>query len=809
VLSAILPFLVVAGVLVAVHQFFPTPRGGNSETVTQLENKLIKAGDPQVVILGNSLTHAGLDEHRLAKLLRMPVAKLTVPHSQTPAWFAVLKNRVYGNGYQPRLVIVANTVHNIVGMDEASPQDHVRLVEQMGPDEPEIEAKVFTKDGQSPLARKLLENRERGRRVFLDNVRDISAGLIWGWRVEGDNLMIRGRNAAQDALDDTFETDEVNLGFAQTEHNRRQKQEFEDEHIDASMVPELVELAHSNDAHIVFLKMPVSPGSAVGELANPDTIRDLVDFLNEVGAGWIDPKMTLGPSMFQDTIHLTKAGQAMFTEQVGKDLVRIGATRRGELAQAVAPYAPPKVTRIGELPVLTMPSRAPKDDSCARIIPALNLSNLGNETMLGMGFQRVSPLHVTENGTEMTSRLRIDALYRECKPGTYAVGPQGVLVVPAADDPDSAIYEVTVNPELSELTPKGAEYYWVHPGTTLRLDFEEAWDTLERGPFVASIQVQPFGAPSTHAFVRMNNQKPVFFDSNGGRAMATIKAPAPDGAWSFEVSSPEDGPYMAVLSLSLGARSPEVFLDVEGATKGVVVDLIGRNPDFTSISYDTGFLELPYQPELTWHPDGRGIFDIPRMSHLSDVKTNRCSPLAVVENGKPLPNRRVKCEELPARPGSVCHPGRGLHVMPSKGPKAPQDRKYKVVLLRTPTQSCKTKRWLLPGDRAVAKVDRWGLKRLYRGARTLELSGKVLSEKDNGKMKVRLLVNGDLWLQAMVDVNKLEEGVRLPLEDRVPPTAKKVALELHNSENAFILVQRASLVEEDAKSVRVKKRRPL
>jgi hypothetical protein len=70
------------------------------------------------------------------------VAKIYVPASRSPAWYAMLSNRVIGGGHKPKLVIVPAALHHMLDtkMDE---QQATLLREQMGPNDAVIEQKAF------------------------------------------------------------------------------------------------------------------------------------------------------------------------------------------------------------------------------------------------------------------------------------------------------------------------------------------------------------------------------------------------------------------------------------------------------------------------------------------------------------------------------------------------------------------------------------------------------------------------------------------------------------------------------------------
>ena len=78
-----------------------------------IEDKLAQT-DPDVIILGNSLSNTDLNPILLATELGInkgKVQKFSIPNSIAAHWYAILKNRVYANGHHPKVVLILSDLH--------------------------------------------------------------------------------------------------------------------------------------------------------------------------------------------------------------------------------------------------------------------------------------------------------------------------------------------------------------------------------------------------------------------------------------------------------------------------------------------------------------------------------------------------------------------------------------------------------------------------------------------------------------------------------------------------------------------------
>ena len=165
---------------------------------------------PEVIVLGNSLANTDIQPALLARRLGLPpkkVQRYSVPNSLAPHWYAILKNRVYANGRQPRVVIVLSDLQSLVAVRPRSEASYLNLATQLGDSEPVIDAKLGR--GNFGLER-VRENRGRVRERSLTMVRNASINLL-----QNGTLSLEERARDKQALDRTFDDRNVDMRLHQ------------------------------------------------------------------------------------------------------------------------------------------------------------------------------------------------------------------------------------------------------------------------------------------------------------------------------------------------------------------------------------------------------------------------------------------------------------------------------------------------------------------------------------------------------------------------------------------------------------------
>ena len=247
------------------------------------------------------------------------------------------------------------------------------------------------------------------------------------------------------------------------------------------------------------------------------------------------------------------------------------------LPQAELPSLPPPVRRelrAGQgLAVGTNvgnPLSAAYVASCAYAVPLTQLAHalsapdfspevfeaLGQHRLGRLGLPAATPLTFTLNGAALQSASHPIALDARCHSGLFWVD-RDTLYVSLPEDaarPVEAV-ELTVSladaPNVQRSDQKGA-LHWVYPGSRLLFDVPSEWGGLS-APARLEVQAHPlvWTNPQSPPTVRVGQGPAVPLQGRGGRLSAVLDVPAPDASWTLEITSPSDGPYLALHAIAV------------------------------------------------------------------------------------------------------------------------------------------------------------------------------------------------------------------------------------------------------------------
>ena len=142
-----------------------------------IERKL-EVGDPEVVILGNSLSNTDIQPGLLARRLgvgKTRVQKFSIPSSMGAHWYAILKNRVYANGHQPKVVVILSDLQSLLALAPRSEASHLNLSVHLGERELVIDELLGKRNYYLERVR---ENRGKLREMALESARNAMVDLL-------------------------------------------------------------------------------------------------------------------------------------------------------------------------------------------------------------------------------------------------------------------------------------------------------------------------------------------------------------------------------------------------------------------------------------------------------------------------------------------------------------------------------------------------------------------------------------------------------------------------------------------------------
>lgn len=198
-------------------------------------------------------------------------------------------------------------------------------------------------------------------------------------------------------------------------------------------------------------------------------------------------------------------------------------------------------------------------------------------------------------------------------------------------------------------------------------------------------------------------------------------------------------------------------------------------------------------------------FEAPKLTFLSDGATSyfhplgaRCSPVRVLEDGKPLAFHNVSCEEVfRAGRGRVCHAGERVGFSATDNTSPLRNRRAYTLGL-DPSRACESAVWLYPLDAMRTHFPVARIARMPEGATAfrIEVIDMARPEKSTNVVQVTITVDGEPYLDTAFDIGDSEAGEREFLLDRpILGTAKSVRLEVVNTTNTFLLLTSAVLSE--------------
>ena len=298
-----------------------------------MEATLARAPDAQVLVLGSSLARTGLRTEVLAERLGLPpdgVVLLTLPNATAAHWYAILKNRVYANGYRPRAVLVVGALTTMLTPDVLKDANVSRLVNQLGADEPVIDRKVFGGQGAWSYRWRLYRAQASALRDdWLDDGRDRT--LAWAFRRRDD--LAFGERLAQRTNAVIFADEAMDYAL----HRRggfqlEAVEELEVTELDVradSFVVDLARLAGQHEATTIFVRTPFPPSNPDNDWLPPAVEAEAEAVMAEEGALYLDLRgLDLEEQHFRDMRHLTFEGAARFTRALGDTLAQLGVPAR-------------------------------------------------------------------------------------------------------------------------------------------------------------------------------------------------------------------------------------------------------------------------------------------------------------------------------------------------------------------------------------------------------------------------------------------------------------------------------------------------
>jgi len=784
---------------------------GLSEDARQIEASL-HAADPEVVLIGASTAGQAVGPKVLGTLLSdEPVRVGTVIKGSTmpPVWYVLAKERVFGAGLRPRLLVVAATPRWLMETAVVSRDAEKVMAEHMTEYDPVVAEKAYGQAGHSAAAERITHARVAARSGFQDLVREWSVGAVFG---EGEgSIRERGRRIAEPALAGVFGGEgSVDLSLKARvipvveapEQDRPGDQRARS--VADSFVPDLVALAQSNGARIVFVWLPYPPRSAPNEELPPAVLVELVRYLNQVGAGWLDlHDLGFGPELFYDPVHMNAKGRERFTVELARALREIDALGTGPLPAAPVPFfLDHQVRREGTPATLQAPTFAPRQGDPDRLVAVLPdylaWSNRGTR-IAGVG--PVSPLLVLEDGVPLA---RDPWAVPDPAPGTATfIGP--ALLVRPLEPAHLASPEGHFTLGWSDDLPLASgpdRGWWVYPGTSLVVELG--------GPSAGAVDVsagvvlEPLGAGEGAPVAQVLGTDVPLTPVREALA-GEVRAHLPAEGGAIRLTVPTGGPTTLVRWLHLDAGDERIdLMGSEALTQPVRVNLLEQALRGKA-TVEGRWEDRPLDGFTREQGEPVGVVDAPEYAFLSNtalaplLRCTVCTPLRLLEDGQAMQVPSPHCKDMfrqPEHAGRVCQEGDRLMAFGLDG-SVPGENGRSYSLTVVPDRKTQFGFWVVPGDCASLPAAGWQVLPLRHGATALALEGHPVGEDPGAALDLALEVGAAAMFRTSVPLAALGRGpVQVPLDEPLLPGGQGLTLRLCTPPEApFVMLTRADLEE--------------
>lgn len=731
----------------------PPPPGPPSAAAAAMDAQIL-AADWDVVVLGDSSAEQGIHGDLLGQALADPPLRVLrlagAGGEMAPVWYAVLRDRVYGNGKRPRLVVLGAYLSGVVAtrlddVEYSLLQRHVAV-----PDE--VLLRKTWRTAPPSAGQRLVDRATAGREAVVSAFRYGPASLwldgaaarvteaskvVFGGvhapnegGAAGTLLVTPGTDAAQGPANGPATGPEGGTGHAAAPSPEE------------TYLPAIAALVARNGGRLVVVLPPTLSGEYPALRVPSALSRGMAELASRLGVGWLDERdLPLERADFSDPRHLNGRGARTFTRFLAARLQQIGALGTGPLAPAIVP---PRYTvrREGTPPEVVAEGIATGSDPCTFLLPLPALSFLADDALRGEIATGRSPLLVEEGGVPLA--------WMDDPGRTGCIGmfrfEGGVIhgLRRAEDGPpltlrlDDAVPVRSVDPHGPLGLDGWADLYWVYPGTTLRWTFDAPWrppgaryDVDVELSGVAGQRTEDASTTLTTPVVTLLGQPvPLVPTETGWRVH--VEVPVTDTPWALEVASPAGGPYLLVHTLTFTQGGERVRI-IE-APFLPVVDLFAAG---------TSRVEGPVPP-----PSGGRIYDGSPSAfwmHAPFPNHAGCSPLRVTEDGRPLPRYPGPASYVPvvdplapssrADPvtflpgGGAVHAGERVYFSASDdSDPVGNGRRYQITVqedrkcwLRQ-CEFCVDRSWIYPGDRLTLTLPAAGRSRLNYGLYAVALS---------------------------------------------------------------------------------------
>lgn len=290
--------------------------------------RLLALRDPDVIVLGPSYANTDVRVDLLAARLGVSkdkIAMMSVPNSTGAHWYAVLKHRVFGGGYRPKLVVVVSGLQSMLLTTPLTESSFVNLEVQLPEGGDEVINSHVEQSASFWWAR-VREQRGKVRSSWFDFVRDTSV----------TSILPVNRIGARAALNSVFDDSNIDMALhgasmPVVEANRGPSTFYTPDLLPKpkdSFMPDITALVAEHGSRVVWVRPPMSPHvpEERDDVVLPGIQEEAVRIVEEKGGSYVDMRsLPMTSTMFKDEDHMNTEGSRRFSEALAASLLDLDA----------------------------------------------------------------------------------------------------------------------------------------------------------------------------------------------------------------------------------------------------------------------------------------------------------------------------------------------------------------------------------------------------------------------------------------------------------------------------------------------------